>query len=128
MYGDLYLGPPQGYPWPLSVPALEAALRVRFPDMLAVVRPSAVIPDQVLSFEVALADGEKRRGTFTSSGVLSLSDGTPEDWADTIAWYLSLLPPETPVIAMVEDDIMAPLPPGMTGPDQIAGFLNSLES
>jgi hypothetical protein len=130
MSGTLYFGPGPGASWPLTIAAVEAALQQRFPSARFVHRTMPTNQQPYLRFELDPGDGELRKGTFGSNGVLSLSDGTPEVWAGTIAWYLSLLPPATSVYAFVEESSTdpSPVPETVTAPEAIVEFLRSIEA
>jgi hypothetical protein len=129
MSGTLYFGPGPGAAWPLTVPAVEEALRSRFPSARFLHRTMPTDGQPYLRFELDMSDGETRKGTFGSNGMLSLAEGTPETWADTVAWYLSLLPPATSVYAFVEESPTdpAPVPETVTSPEAVVAFLHSLE-
>lgn len=111
MAGKLYLAAPPNQRWPLTIDDLTSQLQRRFPDALISRRTSAVTRNDVLDFDITLADGDMRHGTYVDGGKLALSDGSPTDWADTLAWFLSLLPDGTPAVAMIEegaDVVMVP--------------------
>jgi hypothetical protein len=100
-WDTLIVAAAQGTAWPLDLDQAEAALRQRFP---AAIFGRYTIPPSgrtYLSFDVEL-NGMPRHGIYVEGGNLSLSDGSPDDWADTIAWFLSLLPPGTPTVALAE--------------------------
>lgn len=73
---------------------------VKFPDAYIARRESAVTGKSRLSFTVKLADGTPRHGIYGDRDNLALSDGDATVWADTIAWFLSLLPPGTATVVM----------------------------
>lgn len=127
MTGKLYLGAPAEETWPLSLPTVETHLRQRFPDMLASRRTSLVTGNEVLDFDVRLADGELRHGTYVAGGKLALSDGTPADRADTIAWFLSLLPEGTPTMVIRDGPEPIPLPEQSRTPDALTAFFDSID-
>ncbi|MFI7598187.1 hypothetical protein [Actinoplanes sp. NPDC049681] len=128
MHGKLYLGAPPEHPWPLSLPTVETYLRQRFPDMIASRRTSLVTGNDVLDFDVRLDDGQQRHGTYVAGGKLALSDGTPADWADTIAWFLSLLPEGTPTMVMRDDGPEpVPLPEQTRTPEALIAFFESID-
>jgi hypothetical protein len=125
--GNLYVGAPQGQQWPLTLDVAEAHLRQRFPDAPISRETMAVTGEPYLSFDVQLADGVTRHGIYVDRDNLALSDGTPADWADTIAWFLGLLPAGTPTVVMVEEEpVPVPLPAATTTPDAIRELLESL--
>jgi hypothetical protein len=125
--GSLFVVAPPGAQWPLSLGDVETHLRQRFPDALVFHDTYATSGEPYLRFQVRLADGEERRGLYAQRGDLILKEGFPADWADTIAWFLGLLPPGTPTVVMVEDNpVPVPLPEGITTPDAIRQLLESL--
>lgn len=127
MSGSLFVAAPPGVQWPLSLDEVEAHLRHRFPDALITRETMATSGEPYLDFDVRLADGMPRHGVYVERGNLVLSDGLPADWADTIAWFLGLLPPRTPTVVMVEDEpVPVPLPEGTTTPDAIRELFESL--
>jgi hypothetical protein len=127
MAGKLYLAAPPGHRWPLTLDELTDRLRQRFPGALISRRTSSVTRNDVLDFDVTLDDGEMRHGTYVDGGKLTLSDGTPSDWADTLAWFLSLLPEGTPAVAMVEEAIdVTALPAPIRSAPALAAFYAAL--
>ncbi|GII26451.1 hypothetical protein [Planosporangium mesophilum] len=127
MSGSLFIAAPPGVQWPLSLDDVEAFLRQRFPDAMITRETLATSGEPYLDFDVRFPDGMTRHGVYVERGSLMLSDGTPADWADTIAAFLALLPPGTPTAVMVEDEpVPVPLPEGTTTPDAIRELLESL--
>jgi hypothetical protein len=123
----IFVGAPQGQRWPLSIDDAETQLRARFPDAILQRRTSGVTGEPYLSFTVDLADGMPRHGVYAEGRNLALSDGTPADWADTIAWFIRLLPAGTPMLAMVEaNPTPVPIPEGTSTPDTIRQLLEDL--
>jgi hypothetical protein len=124
---DLFLGPPQGQLWPLSLDDLEPLLRERFPDAYIARHHSPVTGKNLLRFTIRLADGVKCHGMYEDRENLALSDGDATVWADTIAWFLTLLPAETPIVAMRgEGPTILELPAQIRTPDGITAFFASL--
>lgn len=124
---DLFLGAPPGQNWPLSLDDVEPRLRERFPDAYIARRESAITGKSRLSFTVKLADGTPRHGIYVDHDNLALTDGDASVWADTIAWFLSLLPPGTPTVVMRgEGPVTADLPAQIRTPDAITAFFSSL--
>lgn len=129
MTGKLYLGPAEDESsFPLSATGLAAALTQRFPDVQLVDYGNPINGHGILRFQAEVA-GMSRHGTFNSEGYLALSDGTPEDWAETIAWYLTLLPRGTVLFGLVEESPTGPtpLPADVSTPEQIAAFFRAIE-
>jgi hypothetical protein len=111
----------------LSLDDLEPLLRGRFPDAYIARRSSLVTGKNRLSFTVQLADGIKYHGIYVDQGNLALSDGDATVWADTIAWFLTLLPAETPIVAMRgEGPTILELPAQIRTPDGITAFFASM--
>jgi hypothetical protein len=100
-WDKLVVAAPQGTTWPFDLDRAEAALRERFPDAILCRHTGAATRQTYVSFDVQI-DGVPRHGIYVEGGNLTLSDGSPDDWADTIAWFLSLLPPGTPTVALAE--------------------------
>jgi hypothetical protein len=125
--GSLFIAAPQGARWPLTLDEVEAHLRQRFPDAVITRETMATSGEPYLDFHVRLADGTPRQGVYVERGNLVLSDGLPADWAETIAWFLGLLPPGTPTVVMVEDNpVPVPLPEATTTPEAIQELLENL--
>ena len=129
MDDSIYLGTPPGQSWQLTAVSLAEQLRLRFPDAFLRQVTSAVTGAEALDFEVVLDDGDTHSGTFSETGVLALSDGTPQLWADTIAWFLTLLPAGDVVFGMREGNpTPTPFPAeARTSPNAITQFFQSLE-
>jgi hypothetical protein len=124
---DFFLGAPQGETWPLGIDIVEPLLRQRFPEAIINRRTSAVTGKTRLSFAIPFPDGTARHGIYVDHDNLALSDGTAADWADTIAWFLSLLPPGTPTVTMRgEGPDVTPLPSQIRTPQAIEAFFASL--
>jgi hypothetical protein len=124
---DLFLGAPQGETWPLGIDTVEPLLRQRFPEAIINRRTSAVTGKNRLSFAIPFADGIQRHGIYVDHDNLALSDGTGTDWADTIAWFLNLLPAGTPTVVMRgEGPDVVPLPSQIRTPEGVAAFFASL--
>jgi hypothetical protein len=113
---SLYLVAPEGQPWPISLEAAEASLRAHWPAARITRQTSAVNGATYLSFDVTV-NGTPRWGTYADRTGLSLSEGSPADWADTIAWFLTLLPAGSTALAAAEENPeLTPLPPEATAP------------
>lgn len=97
----IILAAPPGTTWPLDLDQFETALHRQYGDIPTNRTPSAVADDTYLMFAVTI-DGETRNATYSSRGVLSLADASPLQWAPTILWLLSLLPPGIPVVALTD--------------------------
>jgi hypothetical protein len=106
---------------------VERLLQQRFPGAVINRRASAVTGKNRLSFSIPFPDGISRHGIYVDQDNLALSDGTSVDWADTIAWFLNLLPPGTsPVVMRGEGPNVVPLPTQIRSPDSVAAFFESL--
>lgn len=114
-----------GTDWPLSLTDFADQLRGRWPDARTWVRHSPVTDGDYVAFEVGVAE-QSRSGAYFEHRQLDLSDGTPEDWADTIAWFLRLLPATSqPVCLLAAVPEPTPLP-RTSSPTEIAAILNDL--
>src|SRR5215813_7695882 len=120
MWDKLYVAAPEGTAWPLDLDTAEAKLRERFPEAVTARQTARASGQDYLSFDVPI-EGMMRHGIYVEGGNLTLSDGAPADWAETVAWFLSLLPAGTPAIALPEhNQQLTPVTPGAT-PDRIRG-------
>jgi hypothetical protein len=115
--------PPTG--WPLDLAGLESQLRTRWPEAHTAVRHSPATDEDYLAFEIDL-DGERRHGAYFDHKYLLLEDGTPRFWADTIVWFLALLPRDAQIVCMTEG-VPEPIPmPRYADADQVTSVLESL--
>lgn len=113
----LYVVAPEGEPWPMSLDAAEARFRQHWPTVMITRQVSVVNNTPYLSFDVEV-NGVSRWGTYSDRIGLALSDGSPADWADTIAWFLGLLPAGTRALAAAEENPeLTPLPAAATAQD-----------
>jgi hypothetical protein len=88
--------------WPLGAATLTSRLRERVPGVRVTdPKQENLGSDTYISFEFPLHD-EVRHANYIEGSQLSLHDGSPADWAETISWFLGLLPSGTPAIALVE--------------------------
>jgi hypothetical protein len=108
MYTDIYVLEQDETPFPIEHDAFDAALRGRFPQVEAG-RYEDVDGTVGTTFLLEM-DGEMRRGLYLPSGALVLQDGDGKLWADTIAWFLELLPEDNRAALMTEFDTDRPLP------------------
>lgn len=113
MEDAILVAAPPGTEWPLTMENLGRRLAEQLPEVRVFpAKQGAASGKQYIPFEVTL-EGEVRHGTYFDRSHLILNDGPPELWADTIVWFLALLPPGTPAVAMVEtnpEDVV-PIPP-----------------
>ena len=113
---SLYLVAPEDQPWPIGLDTAEASLREHWPAARITRQVSAVNGSSYLSFDVTV-NGAPRWGTYSDRTGLSLSEGSPADWADTIAWFLTLLPAGSTALAMAEENPqLTPLPANAAAP------------
>lgn len=127
MSDAIFIAAPPNTTWPLDLNGFESPLRARWPEVHTVVRQAPATDDDYLAFELDLA-GERRHGAYFDRRYLLLEDGTPALWADTIAWFLSLLPTEAQVVCMTEA-VPQPVPmPRRADAEQITAVLESLGS
>jgi hypothetical protein len=125
VWDKIYIAAPEGTSWPLDLDTAEARLRDRFPDIVTSRRTAPASGQDVLSFDVTI-EGTPRHGIYVDGGNLTLSDGTPADWADTISWFLSLLPAGTPAFVMTEQNPRPTPIPAATSADSIRDLLDGL--
>jgi hypothetical protein len=125
--GSLFLAAPPGTTWPLSLDQVEAQLHGRFPEITTTRETFGTTGEPYISFRVPV-DGDTRHGLYAARGNLVLNDGDPAVWADTIAWFIDLLPPGTPMAAMVENEPVPTLvPAGTTSTDDVRRLYESLD-
>jgi len=89
--------------WMLPAETFEEQLRRRFPDAVVRHADSRVTDAHYITFNVPL-DGMPRGGVYSVGHTFVVNDGTPAEWADTLAWFLSLLPPDSGVVALAENN------------------------
>jgi hypothetical protein len=125
MWDRLYLAAPEGTRWPLDLDTAEARLHQDYPEVVTSRHTARSSDQDYLGFDLPI-DGVPRHGIYVNGGILTLSDGTPTDWADLIAWWLSQLPAGTPVIAMTEHNPQLTPVAGNATPQQIRDLLDGL--
>jgi hypothetical protein len=113
----LYVVAPEGRPWQVDLATAEASLRQHWPAA-SVTRQVSVVNDvPYLSFDVEI-NGSPRWGTLQPGVCLTLREGSPAVWAETIVWFVGQLPAgSTAFAAMGENPDLAPLPAGATTRD-----------
>ncbi|MGA5823691.1 hypothetical protein ACPC54_38230 [Kitasatospora sp. NPDC094028] len=122
----IFIAAAPGTTWPLSCDDAEEHLRTRFPDVRTWHKHAPVSDTDYVDFQVEI-DGTVRLGSYFEHRNLVLNDGTPEVWADTIAWFLALLPTEARTVAVVEsnpDNVRTIRPGADTG--EIRDLLDTL--
>jgi hypothetical protein len=125
---DVFVGAPRNGQWPLGVDVVENLLRQRFPDALIRRRTSAATGKDRVTFDLPRPAGPPRHGMYIDHDNLALSDADPQEWAETIAWFLTLLPPGTATVVMIDEGPrLVPLPDGVREPDAVAAFLAAIE-
>lgn len=126
MQDAIFIAAPPGIDWPLTMDDFEAGIRERHPDVLCTAKHEPIGDEDYLAFEVDI-DDERRHGSYFDRAQLILRDAPPAFWADTIVWFLSLLPAGTPAVAMVETNPdPAPIPPQASA-DDIRNLLEALQ-
>ncbi|MGW3124575.1 hypothetical protein ACWDBW_47050 [Streptomyces sp. NPDC001107] len=126
MQDGIFIAAPPGTDWPLTMEEFEARIRERCPDVLCTSKHAVIGDEDYLAFEADI-DDERRHGSYFDHAQLILRDAPPAFWADTIVWFLSLLPAGTPAVAMVETNPdIAPVPPGASA-DEIRNLLEGLQ-
>jgi hypothetical protein len=101
MRTTIFLSPPEGDTWPLDVDAAERHFRGRWPTIGPMRGTGHPAPRQTIDFDVSL-NGQTVSVVYQDGGPLVLNDGTPEEWADTIVWFLDLLPADASVVTMTD--------------------------
>jgi hypothetical protein len=125
MLDTFFIAAPQGSTWPLDIDTVDQRLQERFPGMRGEIVYSNSRRQHYLSFDIDV-DGTTRTGAYYV-GNLILNDGDEADWAPTIAWFLSLLPPGTAAVTMRETNPdQIPLLPTDPSPAQIQQILEDL--
>jgi hypothetical protein len=116
-----------GTDWPLSLAEFTNRLRDRWPEVRTWTQHSPITNADYLTFEVG-TDEHTRSGAYFEHQQLDLSDGTPDDWADTIAWFLRLLPPTSRSVCLLAA-VPEPTPlPRTSSHTDIAAILNELNN
>jgi hypothetical protein len=117
---------PKGQPWPVDLAAAEARLRQHWPSAHITREVGRVIQTAYLSFDVEI-NGRSRWGILEPTQYLSLREGSPADWAETIAWFVNQLPPGSAALAYVgENPDPAPIPPGSSA-DELRALYERLD-
>jgi hypothetical protein len=126
MQDAIFIAAPPGTSWPLTCQDVEQHLQARFPHARTFQKFAPVSSKNYVDFEVTLGD-MARHGSYFDNSNLILRDGSPEFWADTIVWFLSLLPTGTSAVAMVEGnpELIEPIAVGASQ-DEIQDLLESL--
>jgi hypothetical protein len=129
MSGRLYLGAPPGQRWPISLDTVEDQLRRLTPSIALTRYSSPVTHEETINFDLRMPDGQVLSGAYADGGTLVMNDASPADWATTAAGILQLLPSDTPVYAMVENDepTPVPVPASVRTPEAVAVFFDALE-
>ena len=97
----IFLSPAEGDTWPLDVDAAEGHFRDRWPSISPMRGTGHPATKPTLDFDVKL-HGQTVSVVYQDGGPLVLNDGTPEEWADTIVWFLNLLPADASVVTMTD--------------------------
>ncbi|MDQ0761001.1 hypothetical protein [Streptomyces canus] len=126
MQDAIFVAAPPGTVWPLTLGEFETRILVRYPEALCTAKHEPIRGQDYLAFEIDL-DGERRHGSYFDRSHLILQDAPPAFWADTVVWFLGLLPPGTPAVAMIETNPdTAPIPPG-AGAEDVRLLLEALQ-
>lgn len=126
MQGSIFIAATPGTSWPLDLDTVSRYWRERFPATQLFRKHAPVSDTDYVDFQIEL-DGEVRVCSYFADSKLILNDGTAALWADTIVWFLGLLPAGATAVAMVEvnPDAIRPVPAGADAAT-IVGFLDSL--
>ncbi|MFF4805590.1 hypothetical protein ACFY1U_45645 [Streptomyces sp. NPDC001351] len=113
MMTTIFVAAPKPRTWPLTLDQFAARLTERWPQAEISAHHAPVSNEDYLDFQMDL-DGMTRTASYYDRSNLILSDGDPEFWAETIVWFLGLLPADADAVAMVEvnPEYTAPIPPG----------------
>lgn len=127
MNDAIYIAAPPGTTWPLDLDTLDQRLQERFADLRAFLKHAPVRDQDYLEFQTTL-EGLPRHGSYFDRTHLILRDGPPSLWADTVVWFLSLLPADAEAVVMLETNPEHVAPLSRTaGPEQISALLEELE-
>ncbi len=125
MSDAIFIAAPPNTTWPLDLTDFEGSLQTHWSDVHVTPRHAPATNEDYLAFELDL-EGERRHGAYFDHRYLLLEDGTPALWADTIAWFLGLLPTDAQVVCMTEA-VPQPIPmPRQASADQVIAVLDSL--
>lgn len=104
MQDSIFIAAPQGTSWPLALETFGTRFEQQWPEarIFPPERGGASNEDYI-NFQVTL-DGQLRTGSYFDRSTLILRDGPPQVWAETITWFLRLLPAGTPAVAMCESN------------------------
>lgn len=91
MSPQLHLVAVEGTAWPLGAAEFARVARMRWPDAVIDTDPVATIATPHVTFDIEI-DQMARYGMYVQAEQLVLNAGSPEDWADTVVWFLGLLP------------------------------------
>jgi hypothetical protein len=124
MQDRIHIGSPADKPWPLTLTEFETSLHQRWPQAHTTIKQAVRSHNDYLAFHLTLDDQDRNAAYFPHEQIV-LSDGTPTLWADTIAWFLNLLPDDAEVVCMKEtSEGLTPLPRHATT-QQITEILNN---
>jgi hypothetical protein len=123
MWEKLYIVAAEGTTWPLDLDTVEREFRRRFPGCVLSRRRGAASGKDYVSFDLDV-DG-MRHGIYVDGGNLTLSGGSPEAWADTVAWFLALLPADSSAVAVATWPFVVTVDVGATR-EQIRQMLDQL--
>jgi hypothetical protein len=123
----IFIAAPPGIEWPLTMESLSQRLEEQLPGVqIFPPKQGAASGKRYLPFEVTL-DGQVRHATYFDRSHLILNDGPPALWAGTIIWFLALLPPGMPAVAMVENNPEEVVPiPAAADAEAIHALLDGL--
>lgn len=125
MQDAIFVAAAPGTTWPLTYQDVERHLEARFPGAQCSHKFAPVSRTEYLDFEMVL-DDMSRHGSYFDRSHLILRDGSPQFWADTIVWFLGLLPAGTPAVAMVESNPEPTAIPAGAEPQEIQELLDTL--
>lgn len=126
MMTTIFIAAPEPGTWPLPLDQFEPRVQERWPEAETFLRHAPVTDEDYLDFQVEI-DGMTRTASYFDRSNLILNDGDPAFWAETVRWFLQLLPADTQAVAMVEvnPEYTVPVPPGASA-EQIRDLLDGL--
>lgn len=123
----IFVAAPPGEPWHVTLDQVEGWLRERWPDVFILRKHINRFDRDYLSFD-ATVESESRHGNFFDRHQLTLEDGSPEVWADSISWFLSRLPAGSRAVGALEH-VPEPSPmPANPTPEQVITFFHNLDT
>lgn len=122
----IYISAPEGGAWNLPLDVVEDKLRERWPEAVLRRKHQDFTNTDYLYFSIEV-DGQARIGRYWEHQHLTLDDETPQFWADTIAWFLRLLPAGSEAVCFVDSCAPETRPlPLDSSPEQIVHTIQAI--